>query len=154
MNWKPGQVINGGEKFIYENEEGMMTMYQNKSEEDYYGHYDEYNEIVVFDKSEVSEIAPKLVKYDENGSILDNQDTELNIEINQKTDSKLKTLRRYITYTNAYGEPQKPEKDEDWLYFYTLGLVRNLKTKNDEFGNIGFYGDHCSEKCELHHAWW
>ena len=141
LNWKPGQVIHGGEKFIFENEEGIMTMYQNDSNEKYYGHYDEYNERVVFDKNDVTEVQPKLANYDSNGTPLNGQNEETNIEIIQKTDSKLKSLRRYTTYTNEYGEPQKPEENEDWLYFYTLGMVRNLKTKNDEFGNIGFYGD-------------
>ena len=130
LNWKPGQVIHSKEKFIYENEEGVMTMYQNESDEDYYGHYDEENERVVFDPAEVTELKPEL---DRSYSV------ENIITIRQKSDSKLQSLRRYTKYTDPYGVEQKPDEDEDWLYLYTKGMIRNLRTKNDEFGNIGFY---------------
>ena len=132
LNWKPGQVIHSGEKFIYENEDGEMTMYRNDSGSDYYGHYDEDNERVVFDPSEVTEIKPELdSSYSEDSNII----------ISQKSDSKLQSLRRYAKFTDAYGEELKPEEDEDWLYYYTVGMVRNLRTKNDELGNIGFYAN-------------
>ena len=133
LNWKPGQVIYAGEKFIYENDEGIMTMYQNDNGENYYGHFDTDNEKVVFSPNDVTEVKPELSK---------DFSTDSNvITINQKSDSKLKSLRRYSTYTNEFGEYKMPDEDEDWLYFYTKGFVRNLRTKNDEFGNIGFYDE-------------
>ena len=133
LNWKPGQVVYDGEKFIYENEEGMMTMYQNVSGEEYYGHFDTDNERLVFSSEDVTELKPQLDR-----SFSEDEDV---ITINQKSDSKLKSLRRYSSYTNEFGEQKEPEEDEDWLYFYTVGMVRNLRTKNDELGNIGLYDE-------------
>lgn len=133
LNWKPGQVIYSGEKFIHENSEGVMTMYQNDTANDYYGHYDEENERVVFDENDVTEVKVQ-------------SGTTPEISITQQADSKLKSLRRYTSYNDEYGEQQKPEENYDWLYFYTVGMVRNLRTKNDELGNIGFYGSDASIK--------
>ncbi|MCD8207502.1 MAG: hypothetical protein LUD72_06165 [Bacteroidales bacterium] len=58
------------------------------------------------------------------------------IEITGKCASNLKSLRRYTSYFNAYDEIDAPDDDEDWLYYYRVGLIYNLETVNDDFGNI------------------
>ena len=57
------------------------------------------------------------------------------------TDSKLKSLRRYTSYTNDNGEAETPDKGKDWLYFYRKGYVSNYETLNDDYGNIAFMND-------------
>ncbi len=127
INWKPGKYLAPKEKFIYEDSNGVMQMYQN-GDEHYYGRYDTENECPVFNENDVTKIDGYW-------------DGVEDIEINEKTDSKLSSLKRFSTFTDIYGEPQKPEINEDWLYFYCKDFALNIRTKNDELGNIGFYGD-------------
>lgn len=57
------------------------------------------------------------------------------------TDSKLKSFRRYTTYTNDNGDVEMPDKGADWLYFYRKGYVSNYETLNDNTGNISVMAD-------------
>lgn len=57
------------------------------------------------------------------------------------TDSKLKSLRRYMSYTDDNGEAETPDKGKDWLYFYRKGYVSTYETINDKYGNIAFMND-------------
>lgn len=59
-------------------------------------------------------------------------------KLNGATDSKLKSFRRYTTYTNDMGVAELPQSGYDWLYFYRNGFVTNYETVNDDFGNIAF----------------
>lgn len=127
LNWKPGQYLAPKERFIHEDEDGVMQMYIN-GDTPYYGTYNEDNERPEFNESDVTKLTSQW------------EDTS-EIIINENTDSKLRSLRRYFTYVDAYGNPQSPDEDEDWLYYYCKDFVLNIRTKNDELGNIGFYGD-------------
>lgn len=70
-----------------------------------------------------------------------NYNTDINlqetVEINQITDSKLSSLKRDKNYYN-FGTCsfEKPSNGYDWLYYYRVGLVRNVRMIYDELGNI------------------
>ena len=51
-------------------------------------------------------------------------------------DSKLKSLRRYKTYINGEDIEEEPSDNEDWLFYYRIGVISNYTTVTDEFGNI------------------
>jgi len=127
INWKPGYYLAPKEKFIYEDKDGVMQMYQ-VGNQPYTGTYNEDNERPEFDENDVTKIESQW-------------EGITKIEIHQKTDSKLKSLRRFSNYIDVYGEQHKPDENEDWLYYYCKDFVLNIRTKNDELGNIGFYGD-------------
>jgi len=52
------------------------------------------------------------------------------------SDSKLKTLRRFVSYLNESGFTESPLPGEDWLYYYKTGYVCNLSVECDSIGNI------------------
>ena len=71
---------------------------------------------------------------------VDNQEL-VNIEKNTfkitgQTDSKLKDLRRFVTYMNDDNIGEKPENGYDWLFYYRIGNICNISTLNDDLGNI------------------
>ena len=51
-----------------------------------------------------------------------------------KTNSKLTSLRRYEGYLNEFDRLETPTIGTDWLYYYRVGTVRNISTKNNEKG--------------------
>lgn len=56
--------------------------------------------------------------------------------IEGRTDSKLKDLRRSVTYVNEQDVPEKPLGYKDWLFYYRVGVVRNVSARTDDDGNI------------------
>lgn len=59
-----------------------------------------------------------------------------NMPLEGVSDSKLKSLRKFKQYINGRDEQGQPGDDEDWLYYYKIGLVTNYTTATDELGNI------------------
>ncbi len=57
-------------------------------------------------------------------------------KITGQTDSKLKDLRRLVTYMNDDNIGEKPQKGYDWLFYYRIGNIYNISTLNDDLGNI------------------
>lgn len=57
-------------------------------------------------------------------------------KITGQTDSKLKDLRRFVTYMNDDNIGEKPENGYDWLFYYRIGNICNISTLNDGLGNI------------------
>lgn len=57
-------------------------------------------------------------------------------KITGQTDSKLKDLRRFVTYMNDDNIGEKPENGYDWLFYYRIGNICNISTLNDDLGNI------------------
>lgn len=53
-----------------------------------------------------------------------------------KTDSKLRDLRRFATYVDINIQSPRPAQGFDWLFYYRVNSILNIKTTNDEFGNI------------------
>lgn len=62
--------------------------------------------------------------------------TENTFKITGQTDSKLKDLRRFVTYMNDDNIGEKPENGYDWLFYYRIGNICNISTLNDDLGNI------------------
>ena len=56
--------------------------------------------------------------------------------ISGNSDSKLKSLRRFVGYLNEGGFVEFPENGEDWLYYYKIGYVSNISLECDSVGNI------------------
>ena len=76
-----------------------------------------------------------------NKLVLKHKNNENEYEINDFdisfiTNSKLKSLRRFKTYTNIYDEEERPPIDTDWLFYYRKGQICNLSVLNDDRGNI------------------
>lgn len=120
--WVAGDTYYKGDKVYYDG-----SIYTCKVEQTS-GAYNSETELISFD-SEKWEIDP-LYSF-----------TGKRVEIGGFTDSKLKSLRRYTTYLNEYDTEERPEKDEDWLFYYRIGEVVNIETANDDFGNILRYKD-------------
>ena len=57
-------------------------------------------------------------------------------KITGQTDSKLKDLRRFVTYMNDDNIGEKPQNGYDWLFYYRIGNICNISTLNDDLGNI------------------
>ena len=127
--WTPGQLVVKGEKFIYPDENGDMRMYgiKDNGSQETYGKYDENDELPVFDDDNF--VLKEVNRWDET------------VELNEEIDSKLFSLRRFTTFNDKYGKSIKPVDGQDWLYNYCEGLLVNSRIKNDEVGNIGFYGN-------------
>lgn len=97
------------------------------------GKWDEDLEKVVFDKSAFNDYESGLKK---DIKIDEDTDYPTDFDIEGQTDSKLTDLRRNVTYLNDDNVAERPEKGRDWLFYYRIGLVVNITTSNDEFGNI------------------
>ena len=96
--------------------EGLKNIAQNRDVE---------NERVVYDYD--------LIQKDNDGNLLESK------TITGKTDSKLVGLRRFSTYYNVDGIPERPESGVDWLFYYRKGNVVNIRTINDDLGNVSKY---------------
>lgn len=57
-------------------------------------------------------------------------------KISGYSDSKLKSLRRFVNYLNEAGFSEVPDFQSDWLYFYKSGYVTNIQVERDGVGNI------------------
>ena len=53
-----------------------------------------------------------------------------------QTDSKLSDLHRFVTYYNDDGVAERPSDGFDWLFYYRVGTILNIRTINDDLGNI------------------
>jgi len=94
--------------------------------------HDKYNEELMmfeFDES-------KFDLYSQGPKIKSDTETVDDYTINGSADSKLKSLRKYKNYINGEDKEEKPNDDEDWLYFYRKGVVINYTTVTDNSGNI------------------
>ena len=67
-----------------------------------------------------------------------NYDIELQfpLKIEGTTDSKLTDLRRFVTYYNDDNVAERPANGYDWLFYYRVGEVVNIKTVNNKLGNV------------------
>lgn len=70
-------------------------------------------------------------EFDPEKSIVDGD-----ITLKYRTTSQLTSLRRYEQYTNKHDVVEYPENGTDWLFFYRENTLHNLRTLNDDFGNI------------------
>ena len=58
------------------------------------------------------------------------------LKIEGTTDSKLTDLRRFVTYYNDDNVAERPANGYDWLFYYRVGEVVNIKTVNNKLGNV------------------
>lgn len=146
MEWEAGEEYNIGDVVVYENETYICTGTTT-------GYFDEDKETILFDEDNFAKIkdntaysdnlidssdsyAYKFKITDEDGSVSDED-----IELTGHTDSKLRGLRTYKDYINIADEMETPASGEDWLYYYRVGYVTNLRSLNDDMGNIEHYND-------------
>jgi len=117
--WKPYKIYLKDDKVFYDDKIYKVKVKEGKNE--VYGKVFNINdwEEVTFDTTPVS---------------INNSNNVTNNTV--YTDSKLKGLRRLITYINDDGVGEYPEEGTDWLFYYRKGRVLNVTTLNDELGNI------------------
>ena len=97
------------------------------------GYYDEDEGKVVFSENYFEEIDNVFEKIDNKKLVNIKKNT---FKITGQTDSKLKDLRRFVTYMNDDNIGEKPENGYDWLFYYRIGNICNISTLNDDLGNI------------------
>ena len=124
--WLPYKQYYRGDRVFYD---GSIW----RCEEDNTGYFDEDELRVVFSERYFEKIDNVFEK-------IDNQEL-VNIEKNTfkitgQTDSKLKDLRRFVTYMNDDNIGEKPQNGYDWLFYYRIGNICNISTLNDDLGNI------------------
>ena len=72
------------------------------------------------------------------GRIVKDYDINLQfpLQVCGTTDTKLVDLRRFVTYYNDDGVAERPESGKDWLFYYRYRNVVNIRTLNDDLGNV------------------
>ena len=131
--WVPGKKYYGG--------------YENKTDKTYYGDrfYYEGNVYGVKNNQENKPFSGAWndetlsIEFDDKNALIERCDVYKgfdSIVLEGTVDSKLKSLRRYKEYLNVFDQVETPDEGKDWLFYYRVGLVLNIKTLNDEFGNI------------------
>lgn len=125
--WIPGKRYYKGEKVVYDNE-----LYICKTENT--GYFDEGLLTILFDDRNFFEKCDKPKKIFNEDRRVDLNPSGLKID--GQTDSKLVDLRRFVTYYNENNVMEKPSYGYDWLFYYRKGVVVNIRTINDDFGNV------------------
>ncbi len=101
--------------------------------EDNTGYFDEDEMKVVFSDRYFKKIDNVFEKIDGQELVKIKKNT---FKITGQTDSKLKDLRRFVTYMNDDNIGEKPENGYDWLFYYRIDNICNISTLNDDLGNI------------------
>lgn len=143
--WIPGRKYKKGDKVVYNDELYICTCKENEFTT---GEWNEIYQMIVFDTKNFMPCQNGMTCYDDN----DKPEQVFNpFVIEGKTDSKLTDLRRFSTYFDENNVSQMPKYGYDWLYYYRvkqninigtsanpvyLYNVVNIRTKNDELGNI------------------
>lgn len=125
--WIPGKRYYKNEKVVYDNE-----LYICKEEN--CGYFDEDLLTIVFDKEKFDKCDNSMNVFNDEGQPSDL--SPLGFEITGKTDSKISELRRFVSYYNDDGMVEKPLNGYDWLFYYRKGVAVNIKTINDDLGNV------------------
>lgn len=67
------------------------------------------------------------------------EENNSDIIITGKTDSKLKSFRRFENYISILNELETPDFTEDWLWYYKIGHLASYTTTRDEDSNIAVF---------------
>ena len=133
--WLPYKRYYKGDKVIYNNK-----LYRCTKENS--GIWDEVLLSVVFDEDSFEIVDNEMGVFDTDPTDPDNPQKGHKIDLPQegypiknRTDSKLVDLRRFVTFYDDNGVASLP-KGEDWLFYYRVGVPVNIKTLNDDLGNI------------------
>ena len=80
----------------------------------------------------------RIVAFDKCGYIRPRSISQSNLPfmIESTTNSKLPDLHRFVTYYNDDGVAERPSEGFDWLFYYRVGTILNIRTINDDLGNI------------------
>lgn len=142
--WEAGKKYYEGDIFHYDGK-----TYKVKNGREFKGIWnDETLRIEFYDYSEETpKISVDIEEYDIN--TYDGTNNETN-ELSGYTDSKLQSLRRYKEYLNLNDETEFPDKGKDWLFFYRKNLVLNVRTLNDNLGNIQHIGSDMTNGNDLY----
>lgn len=83
----------------------------------------------------------RIVAFDKCGYIRPRSISQSNLPfmIESTTNSKLPDLHRFVTYYNDDGVAERPSEGFDWLFYYRVGTILNIRTMNDDLGNILSY---------------
>lgn len=153
-NWEAGVKYNPGDLVFYQENSYVCT-------KETTGYWDEETETLLFpykingnDDNNCFELIKNIAKDNPIPSDADEYETYYgdkfedkntegidvmgDIVISGNTDSKLKSLRRYKSYTDVNGNELRPDYGYDWLFYYRIGMVTNYSTLNDDLGNISF----------------
>ena len=171
--WSPGQQLKKGELFTYTDADGFTDTYVAMN--DTSGVYDSNLLRVVFDEENMKKLTEvgnsyfdlfddeqkkrleerfkgRKVKVGVDSNSVFNPDSfdieTSDYKIKGNVDSKLKSLRRFITYTNIFDDPETPNSGEDWLFYYRKGVIVNYNIKQDDNGHILFLDGEVEEKDE------
>lgn len=132
--WTPGMTVYNDELLTWVDEDGIAQTYicktgcKNNNSPNYTnGKQDKDSGKLVFDDD-------CFRKLTENSTVWELG--EDGYELKAQTDSKLKSLRTTKTYQNIYDEYEKPAFNEDWLYYYRKGVIRNVSVQRDYDANI------------------
>lgn len=137
--WSPYKTYREGDEVFYDGKLYVANKEESK------GEWDEELEINKFSKTEWKVKKPifQITKKPEEKEANKTEEKETNkleditsVTIEGKTDSKLKDLRRSVTYVNEQDIPEKPLGYKDWLFYYRVGVVRNVSARTDDDGNI------------------
>lgn len=133
--WLPYKRYYEGDKVIYNDK-----LYRCTKENS--GIWDEELLSVVFDEKSFEIVNNEMGVFDTDPTDPDNPQKGNKIPLPQggypiknRTDSKLVDLRRFVTFYDDNGVASLP-KGEDWLFYYRVGVPVNIKTLNDDLGNI------------------
>lgn len=124
--WLPYKKYYIGDRVFYD---GSIW----RCKEDNTGYFDEDEMKVVFSEDYFKKIDNVFEKIDNKKLVKIEKNT---FKITGQTDSKLKGLRRFVTYMNDDNIGEKPENGYDWLFYYRIGNICNISTLNDDLGNI------------------
>ena len=83
----------------------------------------------------------RIVAFNEDGYTRPRSISQSNLPfmIESTTNSKLPDLHRFVTYYNDDGVAERPSEGFDWLFYYRVGTILNIRTMNDDLGNILSY---------------
>lgn len=124
--WLPYKQYYEGDRVFYDGDIWRCT-------EKNTGYFDEVEMKVVFSDKFFKKINNVFEKIDNQKLVNIEKNT---FKITGQTDSKLKDLRRFVTYMNDDNIGEKPQNGYDWLFYYRIGNICNISTLNDGLGNI------------------
>lgn len=129
--WSPYKIYRKGDEVFYDGK--LYVAKQDESK----GEWDEELEINKFSNEEWEVKEPKFKIIEKADKDKPNTIKDItSFTVNGLTDSKLKDLRRSVTYVNEQDVPEKPLGYKDWLFYYRVDVVRNVSARTDDDGNI------------------
>lgn len=124
--WIGGKSYGAGEKITY-GEDGIYHSYVVKEDFDGIASYNTETEKYEFSKL----IKMGIVECNETNDSKSAEATKV-----FRSESKLRTLRKFTGNMYDYTESEEPDDDEDWLLYYCPGYITDYTSLNDDYGNI------------------